>query len=85
MVWIMQAMLTVSLVTFADRIMLKLLKFLEPSINDIFASSKNNGLVENSVKSHFLVSPYEKISLKILVPTIQSCPSEELLRMTIDS
>ena len=81
----MQAMLTVSLLTFADRIMLKLLKFLEPTINDIFTSFKNNGLIENSVKSHFLVSPYEKISLKILVPTIESSPSEELLRITIDS
>ena len=42
------------------------LEFLEPTINNIFAWFKNNGLVANSGKSHFLVSPYEKISLKIL-------------------
>ena len=39
------------------------IKFLEPTINNIFAWFKNNGLVANSGKSHFLVSPYEKISL----------------------
>ena len=42
------------------------IEFLEPTINNIFAWFKNNGLVANSGKSHFLVSPYEKISLKIL-------------------
>ena len=58
---------------------------LEPTIKNIFAWSKNNGLVANSGKSHFLVSSYEKISLKILGPTIESSPSEELLGITIDS
>ena len=43
------------------------------------------GLVANSGKSHFLVSPYEKIRLKILGCTVDSGPSEELLRITIDS
>ena len=46
---------------------------------------KKNGLLANSGKSHFLVSPYEKISLKILGSTIESSPSEELLGITIDS
>ena len=32
-----------------------------------------------------MVSPYEKISLKILGSTIESSPSEELLGITIDS
>ena len=41
------------------------IEFLEPTINNIFLWFKNNGLVANSGKSHFLVSPYEKISLKI--------------------
>ena len=44
----------------------EVIEFLEPSISSIFAWFKNNGLVANSGKSHFLVSPYEKISLKIL-------------------
>ena len=61
------------------------IKFLKPTINNIFAWLKNNGLVANSGKSHFLVSPYEKISLKILGSTIESSPSEELLGITIES
>ena len=61
------------------------IEFLEPTINNIFAWFKKNGLVANSGKSHFLVSPYEKISLKILGSTIESSPSEELLGITIDS
>ena len=48
------------------------IEFLEPTINNIFAWFKKNGLVANSGKSHFLVSPYEKISLKILGSTIES-------------
>ena len=39
----------------------------------------------NSGKSHFLVSPYGNISLKILDSTIESTPSGELLVITIDS
>ena len=46
---------------------------------------QKNGLLANSGKSHFLVSPYEKISLKILGSAIESRPSEELLGITIDS
>ena len=61
------------------------IEFLELTINSIFSWFKNNGLVVNSGKSHFLVSPYEKISLKILGSTIESSPSEELLGITIDS
>ena len=60
-------------------------EFLEPTINNIFAWFKNNRLVANSGKNHFLVSPYEKISLKTLGSTIESSPSEELLGITIDS
>ena len=54
-------------------------EFLEPTINNIFAWFKNNRLVANSGKSHFLVSP------RILGSTIESSPSEELLGITIDS
>ena len=61
------------------------IEFLEPTINNIFSWFKNNGLVANSGKNHFLVSPYEKISLKILGSAIESSPSKELLGITIDS
>ena len=61
------------------------IEFLEPIINNIFAWFKNNGLVANSGKRHFLVSPYEKISLKILGSAVKSSPCEELLEITIDS
>ena len=61
------------------------IEFLEPTINNIFACFKINGLVANSGKSHFLVSLYEKISLKILGSTVKSSPCEELLGITIDS
>ena len=46
---------------------------------------KSNVLLANSGKSHFLVSPYEKISLKILGSTVESSPCEELLGITTDS
>ena len=52
------------------------IEFLEPTINNVFDWFKYNGLVANSGKSHFLVSPYEKISLKILGSTIECSPSE---------
>ena len=61
------------------------IEFLEPTINDIFAWFNNNLLVANSGKSNFLVSPYEKISLKMLGFTVKSSPCEELLGITIDS
>ena len=48
------------------------IEFLESTISNIFAWFKNSGLVANSSKSHFLVSSYEKISLKILGSTIES-------------
>ena len=44
---------------------------LEPTINNTFAWFRNNGLVANSGKSQFLVSPYEKINLKILGSTVE--------------
>ena len=61
------------------------IEFLEPTINNISAWFKNNGLITNPGKSHFLVSPYEKIGLKILGSTVESSPCEELLGITIDS
>ena len=61
------------------------IEFLEPTINNIFAWFKNNGLVANSGKSHFLVSPYERITLKTLGSTIESSLPEELSGIAIDS
>ena len=61
------------------------IEFLEPTINSIFAWFKHNGLAANSGKSHFLVSPYEKISLKIIGSTVESSPCEELAEITINS
>ena len=61
------------------------IEFLEPTINNIFSWFKQNGLVANSGKSPFVVSPYEKINLKILGPAVGSIPCEELLGITIDS
>ena len=61
------------------------IEFLEPTINNIFVWLKKNGVLANSGKSNFLVSPYDKISFKILGSTIESSPSEELLGITIDS
>ena len=37
----------------------------------------NIGLVANSGKSHFLISSYEKISLKVLGSTVESSPCEK--------
>ena len=50
------------------------IEFLEPTINNIFAWFTHNGLEANSGKSHFLVSPYEKINLKTLGSTVESSP-----------
>ena len=64
----------------------EVIEFLEPTINNIFSWFKNNGLVANSGKSQFLVSPYEKISLKILGSTFETSPCEELeSQLTVSS
>ena len=46
------------------------IEFLESVITNIFAWFKNGGLVASSVKV-FVVSPYEKISFKIVGFTIE--------------
>ena len=61
------------------------IEFLEPTINSIFAWFRNKELIVNSGKNYFLVSPYQKISLKILDSTVESSPCEELLGITVDS
>ena len=59
--------------------------FLEPIISNIFGCFKNNVLVANSGESHFLISPYEEIILKILGFAVGSSPCEGLLGITIGS
>ena len=57
---------------------------LEPTISNISAWFKNNRLVVNPGKSHFLVSLYDKITLKILGCTVEFSPCEELLEITVN-
>ena len=45
----------------------------------------NIGFIVNSGKSHFLISKYTKISLKILDSTIESSPCEKFLVILADS
>ena len=61
------------------------IEFLEPTINNIVTSFKHNGLIANSGKSHFLISPYEKLSSKILDSTVESSLCEEHLGIRMDS
>ena len=58
---------------------------LEPNVNTLFNWFRQNGLIANSSKSHFLTSPYERRFLKIHDSIITSSSSEELLGILIDS
>ena len=58
---------------------------LEPNVNTLFNWFRQNGLIANSSKSHFLTSPYERRTLKIHDSIITSSSSEELLGVLIDS
>ena len=55
-----------------------IIKVLLPNVNKLFNWFRQNGLLANSGKSHFLTSPYERRSLKIHNPVITSSSSEEL-------
>ena len=50
--------------TFLDIIFLKLSFFLKSNIINVFEWSHRNGLIVNSNKSHFLISPYRHVKLK---------------------
>ena len=58
---------------------------LEPNVNTIFNWFRQNGLIANSSKSHFLTSPYERRTLKIHDSIITSSSTEELLEVLINS
>ena len=48
-----------------------IINVLEPNVNTLFNWFRQNGLIANSGKSHFLTSPYERRSLKIHDSIIQ--------------
>ena len=58
---------------------------LEPNVNTLLKWFRQNGLIANSSKSHFLTSPYERRTLKIHDSIITSSSSEEHLGILIDS
>ena len=63
----------------------QIIKTLETNIGDVFTWFENNGVIANSSKSHFLVSPFEHKIIKIKNTQIASSGSEYLLGVTIDS
>ena len=61
-----------------------IINVLESNANTLFNWFWQNGLISNSDKSHFLISPYERRSLKIHDTIITSSSSEELMGVLID-
>ena len=55
-----------------------IINVLEPNVNTLFNRFRQNGLIANSSKNHFLTSPYERRTLKIHDSIITSSSSEEL-------
>ena len=53
-----------------------IINVLEPNVNTLFNWFRQNGLIANSGKSHFLTSPYERRSLKIHDSIITSSPQK---------
>ena len=62
-----------------------IINVLEPNVNTLFNWFRQNGLIANSGKSHFLTSPNERRTLKIHDSTITSSCSEKLLGVLTDS
>ena len=67
------------------RLDFSIIKVLAPNVNKLFNWFRQNGLLANSGKSHFLTSPYERRSLRINDSVITPSSSEELLGVLIDS
>ena len=59
--------------------------FLESDVTNVFKWFHENGLMANSSKSHFLISPYETKSIQIQNSCIKASSSEELLGIKINS
>ena len=63
----------------------EVINFLESNVTNVFKWFHENGLMANSSKSHFLISPYETKSIQIQNSCIKASSSEELLKIKIDS
>ena len=63
----------------------EVIHFLESNVTNVCKWLHENGLMANSSKSHFLISPYETKSIQIQNSCIKASSSEELLRVKIDS
>ena len=72
----------IPLPTFVDKIFIN---FLESNVTNVFKWFHENGLMANSSKSHFLISPYETKSMQIQNSCTKASSSEELLEIKIDS
>ena len=59
--------------------------FLESNVTKIFEWFHENGLIANSIKNHFLISPYETKSIKMQNLCIKASFSEEVPGTKIDS
>ena len=62
-----------------------IINVLEPNFYTLFNWFRQNGLIANSGKNHFLTSPYERRSLKIYVSIITLSSSEEPFGILTDS
>ena len=62
-----------------------IINVVEPNVKTLFNWFRQNGLIANSGKSHFLINPYERRSLKIHESIITSSSSKELLGVLIDN
>ena len=63
----------------------EVINFLESNVTNLFKWFHENGLMANSSKIHFLISPYETISIQIQNSCIKASSSAELLGIKIDS
>ena len=63
----------------------EIINFLKSNVTNVFKWFHENGLIANSSKSHFLISPYETKSIQIQNSYIKASSFEELLRIKIDS
>ena len=61
------------------------INFLEFNVNNVFKWFHENGLMANSSKSHFLISPYETKSIRIQNSCIKASSSEELRGIKIEN
>ena len=63
----------------------EVISFLESKVTNVFKWFHENGLIANSSKSHFLISPYKTKSIKIKNSRIKASSFEELIGIKIDS